>query len=775
VRAVLTKALADLRRRRLQAAVIFITTFLAAGTGTMALMIVSQTSDPYATAFQAQKGAHLQVFFNSKMDPGTLARTPSLIGAAASGGPYRAIDLEFQTAGHNKYIVVAIGRDNPNGDVEQLRVTAGSWPANNGEIALTRSFADLHHVSVGDRLKVVSVSQEPMLTVTALAIDIDESQASIGGQNAWVPTSSIAGLSSDFAYLMDYRFAGQPTSSQLSAYVDTLRAALPPGSITSTVNYLYVRSIFNITNEVLTSVLIAFSVFALVATVAIVANLVTGIVIASYREIGIMKAVGFAPGEVVAVLVLQVLVPAAAASIVGIAAGAILSQPILASSSQGLGLPYQPSFSPAVALLAFAGALVVVSIAALLPALRAGLLKPIVVIANATAPRGRSGRWLRGLATRARLPQPVVIGLGEAISRPMRALLTAVAVFVGVATVVVALGETRSFAGIYDYEGHVANVDVQVTRSAAIADAAATQLIGSQPETARVVGMASAHITVPGVGDPVLTLLFRGDSASVGYMTVAGRWIKGPGEVVAPKGLLQDAHLKIGDNFTGTFHGSALKLRVVGELYDYLGGPGGHELIADWSTLAAADPDLTPYSYLVTLKSGANVDAYVQRLSAAEPDLLDVQSNHTAAGMNATGVIAAVLFAIAAVLALIAVAGIFNTLLLNTRERVRDTATLKALGMTPRQVMVMVAASAGFLALVGGVPAVPGGVALSRLLFDLVGGLGGDNIPPAAYGAFAPWELTAILLAGVGVAIAAALVPGRWAAHTNVIEALRAE
>ncbi len=113
--------------------------------------------------------------------------------------------------------------------------------------------------------------------------------------------------------------------------------------------------------------------------------------------------------------------------------------------------------------------------------------------------------------------------------------------------------------------------------------------------------------------------------------------------------------------------------------------------------------------------------------------------------------------------------------MLNTRERLRDTATLKALGMSPRQVIGMVAASAGFLALVGGLAGVPAGVALSRGLFDLVSSLGGDRTPPAAYGTFASWELIAILLAGVAVAIAAALIPGRWAARTNVVEALRAE
>jgi putative ABC transport system permease protein len=414
-----------------------------------------------------------------------------------------------------------------------------------------------------------------------------------------------------------------------------------------------------------------------------------------------------------------------------------------------------------------------VTMAALLPALRAGLLKPAVVIANATGPRGSSGRWLRRLASLAGLPRPVVIGLGEAAARPMRAILTLVAIFVGVATVVVALGVTRSFAGIYSYEGHAGKVDVVVNRSPALADADAMQLIGSRPETARVVAQASANLTVPGIGDPVLTLIFRGDSASLGYVTVAGRWINGPGEVVAPRGLLQDAHLKIGDTFTATFRGVSVPLRVVGEVYDFVGGPGGHELIVDWSTIASAVPSTSPFTYLVTLKPGSDVAAYMNRIAAAQPDLLDAQASSTSVGALTT--INAVLFAIAVVLALIAVAGIFNTLLLNTRERVRDTATLKALGMSPRQVIGMVASSAGLLALVGGVAAVPAGIELSRLLFDLVGRIGGDRIPSAEYGAFAPWELVAIPLAGLVVAVAAAMIPGRWAARTNVVEALHAE
>jgi len=60
--------------------------------------------------------------------------------------------------------------------------------------------------------------------------------------------------------------------------------------------------------------------------------------------------------------------------------------------------------------------------------------------------------------------------------------------------------------------------------------------------------------------------------------------------------------------------------------------------------------------------------------------------------------------------------------LLNNRERVRDNATLKALGMS-----------------------------------------------------FALWELIAIPLAGIVVAVIAAMIPGRWAARTNAVEVLPAE
>ena len=649
--AIIIKALADLRRRRVQAGVIFLTVFLSMAAGTMAVTLMSQTRDPYQAAFDKQRGAHLQVGFNATTDPKLLAKTPADIGASASGGPYPVSNIEFKF-GDRKFNVDAVGRDNPGGPVEMLNITSGRWPIANDEIVLTRSFAELNHVSVGDRLKVVSVPQTPTLTVAGEVVDIDEGSADLSSQHSWVLAAAVPALSTPDSsyYIMDYRFAGDPSSAQLQGSMDRLRASLPPGSISGSLNYIEVRSIFDITNQILTGVLSAFSVFALAATIAIVATLVTGIVISAYREIGIMKAIGFMPSQVVGVFALQIVIPALVACVLGIPVGTLVSQPLLANSSHALGLAYTPTFSIGLDLLLLAGGVLVVAVAATLPALRAGLLRPIAAIAKASAPRGTGGRSLRGAAARIRLPRPIVLGIGDAFARPLRAGLTLLTVLLGVATVVVAIGLPRSFLLINNSETGAGNYQVVVDRSGAYPDSEVMRVLNAQPETDGVVALASRNVTLAGVADPVNTRLFRGDSSRLGYMVIAGRWFSAPGEVLAPAALLHDAHLKIGDSFTGTADGQTLQFRLVGEIYDI--NNLGHSLFMDLATMAAITPAVEPYQYDVTLTPGADVTAYVRHVAAVEPDLLDVHASDTSI-ITPVKIIDLVLLVIAAVLALI--------------------------------------------------------------------------------------------------------------------------
>ncbi len=132
---------------------------------------------------------------------------------------------------------------------------------------------------------------------------------------------------------------------------------------------------------------------------------------------------------------------------------------------------------------------------------------------------------------------------------------------------------------------------------------------------------------------------------------------------------------------------------------------------------------------------------------------------------------------LAVVLGAIAIAGVFNTVLLNTRERTQDIATLKALGMTPGQVVGMVVSSACVLGLLGGVLGIPLGIWLHHTLLDLTTNAIGDPLPPSFYtGAFANVTILPLLaLGGTVAALLGAALPARSAARHSVVEALRAE
>src|SRR5712691_4531251 len=89
------------------------------------------------------------------------------------------------------------------------------WPSANDEIVLTRSFSGLNNVTVGDRIEVVSVPQEPMLAVVGEVVDIDVGSADLSSQHGWVLKAAVPTLTAKDSsfYLMDYRFATDPTSS----------------------------------------------------------------------------------------------------------------------------------------------------------------------------------------------------------------------------------------------------------------------------------------------------------------------------------------------------------------------------------------------------------------------------------------------------------------------------------------------------------------------------------------------------------------------------------
>jgi putative ABC transport system permease protein len=778
MKALLTKILGDLRRRRVQAIVIFVIVALTAGVGTLGIEILNEASAPFDSAFEQNAGAHLQVLFhNTLANVDALAPTTRVPDVTASAGPWPSNILPF-AFGTAKDDLRVIGRSDPGGPVDRLQLVAGRWVARPGEIVLTRSFAEESGLAVGDQLTAISRSDKPRLAVVGEVVDIDEADASLQTpQYAWVVPAQVAGLLTPGDkpdYIMLYRFRQAATDADLQHEIQEITAAAPPNSIASAFTYLALKQLFTVNSTIILGSLLAFAAFALVAAAFIIANIVTGAVLASYLEIGIIKALGFTPGQVVLAFVGQMLIPTLAGCIIGAPLGVLGSIPILNSSYQALDLPTATLISPLPALLAIVGILVVVALFATLPALRAGLLKPVAAITRGTAPGPQRRSLLSALLQRLRLPRALSLGAGDAFARPLRGLLTALAVLVAVTTLTFAFGLQATFQRALTIPGFFGQPDISIIRYGAYPDSALMQTLQTQPETSDVVAHSFVEVTVPGLSRPVEAEPMRGSSASDGYLLLQGRWFSGPGEAVGGLEFVQESHLKVGDTFTATLANHPLHLRLVGIYYDVENF--GRILRFDWSSYLEAIPNAQPDFYAVTLRPGSDLAAYARRVSASAPDFLDVQAR-PAETPSLIAITNTVIGVLALVLAAIAVAGVFNTVLLNTRERTQDIATLKALGMSPGQVVGMVVSSACVLGVLGGVPGVPIGIWLHSTLLGLSASAIDDPLPASFYqGDFNNLAILLLLaLGGLIAALLGAALPAHRAARRAVVEVLRAE
>jgi putative ABC transport system permease protein len=405
MRASFTVAWAEVRRRRLQSAVIVVMVALASATITLGLNLLLESRSPYDRAFEAQNGAHLKVFYDARrVTPGQLASTPETIEAGSHAGPWPDVYLTLlhrqSSQGRSRYQLDLVGRDSPDGPAELLRLASGRWVQAPGEIVVTRAFATANRVRLGDHLVSLRTADKPVLRVvgeavdisqTALASDYSSVQSITRAQRAWVLPAQVAALAggSGLGHEMAYRFPSAPGQAQLRDAMGRLQASLPPGAISGSSTYLTTRSDYQADNQFLLVLLLAFGIFALVASLATVINLVVGTVLAGYRDIGISKALGFTPLQVVASLVAAMTIPALAGCVVGIPAGAALSVPLVNQAARRLNLPAPPAVSALAALVALAGVLIGVVVAAALAALRAGRMSAVQAIAAGGAPRSR--------------------------------------------------------------------------------------------------------------------------------------------------------------------------------------------------------------------------------------------------------------------------------------------------------------------------------------------------------------------------------------------------
>jgi putative ABC transport system permease protein len=644
---------------------------------------------------------------------------------------------------------------------------------------------DISPFPLGASVKFPNVHGAPTLTVVGYAQSITDSGT------AWVEpdqTFALADPGSPPTYQMLYRFAQAGTDAQILADRSAVSGMLPKDALIGGTSYLATLHDAQRHTAPFVPFIVAFGVLALATAVLTIMNVVSGAVGAAVFKIGVLKALGSTPAQVVRSYALIALLPSAIGVVLGVVLGNVLAAPLLhnAEVAYGTGSLSVPIWTDLVIPVA---ALALVALCAVIPALRAGRMSATAALAIGRAPRPGRGRFVRRFLAGLPIPQPVGLGLGTPPTRPARYLSITVALVFGTMALTFAVGLASSLndvnRGLHPMNGAAVNVLQGELDPAAPgngkggggasglspADAAAVKAaIDRESGTAGYYSLTQDDVTVIGSTTAVTAVLYT-DATTSPYQIISGSWYTGPDQVLAPTSFLSSTGTRIGDTINLVNDGGErAAVRIVGEVLD--GSGDRMELIGD----AATFPGTEPSQYSIMLKPGVDITAYLQSLNSA----ISAHGAFTVGNPQQAGdqTLLAV-DAIAAALTLLVVGtaglGVFNTVMLELRDRIRELGIYKAVGMTPRQTIAMVMTSTVAVGLVAGAIGVPAGIALHDYVIPVMGHAADTGIPRADIDVFGALEDALLVLGGVAIAVLAAMIPAGWAGRLRTATALRTE
>jgi putative ABC transport system permease protein len=199
------------------------------------------------------------------------------------------------------------------------------------------------------------------------------------------------------------------------------------------------------------------------------------------------------------------------------------------------------------------------------------------------------------------------------------------------------------------------------------------------------------------------------------------------------------------------------------------------DLLTEASTFADLGLDGTPGRFNVDLDPGTDVDAYVTALEEVVDPLGAGAMTNPAGGSDVIAAMTALVATFTLLLVVVAALGVFDVVLLDTRERAHDLGVLKALGMTPRQTVGMVLTTVTAVGLVAGAVGVPAGLALHHWVVPRMGGVADTTLPAEDIAVYTAPLLALLVVGGLVLAVAGALAPAGWAAGNRAQVALRTE
>jgi putative ABC transport system permease protein len=697
-----------------------------------------------------------------KVAVGDISDTAQIVGRdgkPVGDGPYFGAGFDARTSGAEA--------------LTPFRLAGGRWAGGAGEVVIDQGTAEKERYAIGDRIKVSTRGEARTFEVVGIASFADVK--SLG--------------TATFAV---FDLAAAQTLFDKTGRYDRILVA---GDLDSAPAGTQVRSAaaddrFDLEGlksfvDILRTILLAFAGVALLVGAFTIFNALSIALAQRTRELGLLRMVGASRRQVRHAVLLEALAIGAGASVLGLGAGLLLASGLESLfDSMGLSLPIASmSLSGGTIVAALLVGVGVTLLAALMPARRATRVAPVAALREAGDAESRvrlPGRVLRAVTGLVGRPSARVGGSAGRLARtnamrhPGRTAATASALLIGVALVtavtVVAKGLEEVSTGSLERRVQATAV-VSAADGWSPIDPALERAVASAPGVEAVTSLrqdgALAFGEEEGVNavDPAtITRLFEYDLKAGDEAAIAALGRDG---ALVDDGWATEHGLQVGDAFSLTSpKGTTLDLtvRAIEEspVLDVLSlGPITISRDAFEGAFAAERNRFT-------LVGGGGVADLREAVAAFPEAKVSSKDEFISLQTEWIGQILAILWVLLALAVIVSLFGIVNTLVLATFERRRELGTLRAMGMSRRQLRRMVRHESVITALMGALPGIGVGLGLAAAVVAALGEYGLEFVIPVP-------ALVAVAVIAVLAGMAAAVLPARRAARTDVLAALAYE
>ncbi|MCO5968143.1 ABC transporter permease [Actinoallomurus soli] len=727
-----------------------------------------------------------------------------------------------------------LGMSIVTGPLARYTITKGRAPGGPGEAVLEKGVAGHTGYRVGDTIRVLDKKGTAhSFTVTGL-VDVGVDQE-IGFRGAVGFTEPVARqMTGEPGYVeVDVKGAAGVSNDRLRAAV---AAAAGPSYTTVTSHGLAKRlaATSGLNVDDIATFFLAFALVALFVAALVIYNTFNILIAQRTREMALLRCVGATRGQVFRGVLVESVVVGLLASVLGVLIGIGLGYGAALIFDSGSGVPGGSLVvSPTPFFVGIPVGLAVTVLSALMPARAATRVPPVAALRTQSEGRvrGRAGiaRIVVGAllgvagvgvaalaltATPGKGPfleivaagalvflgvialSPLIVGalsgvvgglparvfgvpgrlaLANSRRNPKRAAVTTVALTVGVTLMTmfsVALASVRTTAD-NNIRDHFP-VDYRLTAQSGPDDrpipGAAVAHLRADPQFSAVIEVRTASATVGGRKQDVSSVTQGALGHELKPKISAGSLADlRPGALVLHDDDAKMFGVRVGGTVpVRTAHGT-MTLRVAAIT-------SGEEsvlpdILLDQSDFTRSFGPKDPEQVYLIAGKGVSADASRAAVNKALRDYPAVRVSSAAdikdqlsKALDQAFLLVAALLALAIVISLI---GIANTLTLSVVERTRESALLRALGLTRRGLRRMLSLEALIISLIGALVGVVMGTALGWAAISAA-------VDDAALGLPVGRIVLFILLAAVA-GVVAAIMPGRRAARTSIVESLAAD